>query len=219
MKAAVCSSIAAVAAAGLSTAACLSRWEFALLARPEEVVAMEVRIRYLSPLLALAIVAMVGCTEKDPVAVEDEVAGLEVYQAAPSVAERPFKAESSGILYPIGSCGDGVVEFAAEGTGTGTHIGRFDLFLTWCFNLTTGAITDGQAVLTAADGDEIHAGFSGQVIPPDQLVSVYTINGGTGRFEDAEGEMTGPTTAYPDGTWTNVAEGWISYDASDGRNN
>ncbi len=180
---------------------------------------MKGRIRYTSPLLALAVMATMGCTENDPVAVEHQLAGPEVVQTASSVAtSRPVIQKSSGILYPIGSCEDGVV-FAVEGSGTCTHLGRFDASFTFCFNLATGAVTDGQGVFVAANGDEIYPLFSGQSLGPGQVILWYTINGGTGRFEHAQGEMTGPVTTLPDGTWTHTAEGWISYDASDRSNN
>jgi hypothetical protein len=55
----------------------------------------------------------------------------------------------------IGWCDEaaGVVLSTAPGTGTASHIGRFDILQTMCVNLLTGAVAEGAGTLIAANGD------------------------------------------------------------------
>ena len=80
---------------------------------------------------------------------------------------------------------------SAPGSGTATHIGRFRVEQTVCLNLATGVMTDGEATLIAANGDELYGTWNGTPVPgltlPTWQLS-YVITGGTGRFARAEGE-------------------------------
>lgn len=83
-------------------------------------------------------------------------------------------------------------------TGLSTVLGETTLMTTHC--APEGPDIAGKATLVSADGDEVHLEYVGANAPPDPdtgvLVSLtdFTIVGGTGRFEGAEGE--GTLTAY-----------------------
>ena len=87
-----------------------------------------------------------------------------------------------------------------------------------CLSTTSGAVTDGVATLTAANGDEIHMLFHGQSQPgaqPPTIDFVYEIVGGAGRFVHALGELDVRTLLTSPSTWTSKGAGWLSYQASD----
>ena len=81
-------------------------------------------------------------------------------------------------------------------------------------------------VVTAANGDELWVRYSGffDFFPaadrPDAGTSLLTYDpmtvlGGTGRFADATGSLTGSAAdAFGTGGTTAQFDGWIAYDAS-----
>ena len=102
-----------------------------------------------------------------------------------------------------------------------THVGRFEVQQANCVNTVTGAITDGQGVLIAANGDEIQVDYAGQVLPGDgftRMQLTYVVTGGTGRFTRAEGETDVLVTYTSETEWTADGSGWIRYAASDRSN-
>ena len=110
----------------------------------------------------------------------------------------PFKAgfeTESVVLAP-----PPVLQLLSTGSGTGSHIGNAKLVAYPTIYLTTPApfSVSGTLVITAANGDEIFASFAGTRSAPDAtgtftINATYTINGGTGRFEDASGSFAGIT--------------------------
>ena len=99
-----------------------------------------------------------------------------------------------------------------EGTGNATHLGRFTVEIPHVVN-TTNRTSTGTYEFTAANGDTLTAGFTGQatLTAPGVLsvVETATITGGTGRFADATGsftverlfnQVTGLTTGSFEGT-------------------
>ena len=79
------------------------------------------------------------------------------------------------------------------GTGNATELGQYSATYPHQVDLTTG-IEEGDMVLVAANGDEIHAHVVGPSWPTDQpgiiqADTVATITGGTGRFADATGAV------------------------------
>jgi hypothetical protein len=82
------------------------------------------------------------------------------------------------------------------GEGNATHLGRFAWYseFTITQNLATGVGTaTGHAVLTAANGDQLYATFTGTGVVAGGVATVvetYTITGGTGRFAGATGSFT-----------------------------
>ncbi len=102
-----------------------------------------------------------------------------------------------------------------SGTGTATHIGSFTLVEP--NNLiernADGSLTiTGTAIITAANGDEIHATHSGTVHflsnGMAQVTAEFTIMGGTGRFAEATGTFEVQSLPNP-GDYT--LNGTISY--------
>ncbi len=102
-----------------------------------------------------------------------------------------------------------------SGTGTATHIGRFTLVEpnNSIERNADGSLTiTGTAIITAANGDEIHATHSGTVHflsnGMAQVTAEFTITGGTGRFAGATGSFEAQSLTNP-GDFT--FDGSISY--------
>jgi hypothetical protein len=102
-----------------------------------------------------------------------------------------------------------------SGTGTATHIGRFTIVEpnNSIKRNADGSLTiTGTAIITAANGDEIHATHSGSVhFLSNGMVQVnaeFTIMGGTGRFAEATGTFEVQNLTNP-GDYT--FNGTISY--------
>jgi len=170
---------------------------------------------------------LTGCGDGGPMELDEPLALAELLsQQNPSLAlmsaGNPHRVEqvSSGYLWPIGWCdeGAGIPRMWIQGSGNATVVGRFTLRKTMCMNAALGEVTEGESVLTAANGDEIHMTFQGQARPdpgPPTLDLQYIINGGTGRFLHAEGELQVETILTSESTWTSSGGGWMTYDASD----
>jgi hypothetical protein len=121
------------------------------------------------------------------------------------------------------SCGVGGNVLNASGTvGTATHLGRLAFEGSDCIFFTgsiTGFATDGRGTWTAANGDQLDstftATFAGDPGLPVPVIFEMDLNGGTGRFEDATGHMTGTGELIATGANTGIAvitwSGWISY--------
>lgn len=176
----------------------------------------------------LAVATLAACESATaPSAAVDESNEAAVLSGSVSGAAVPmeleFKQVSSGDLQYIGWCDQatGVGLAVAPGTGTATHVGRFEVQQNQCVNLATGAVTDGASTLTAANGDEIYATYGGQfvLLEPPTLDLVYRLSGGTGRFTHAQGEMNVRVVFTSQSTWVSTGSGWIRYSASDGSTN
>lgn len=108
----------------------------------------------------------------------------------------PFKGTDSGMVQVVGQP-PGTTEVITQdvSSGHGTHVGAYTLVGQETIDLTTLAISNGLATLTAANGDQIFLAYSGQAMPastPGFLTSTFTatITGGTGRFAGATGSLT-----------------------------
>lgn len=147
--------------------------------------------------------------------------------------ERPFKVEWSGtfeIFLDASWCDVdqgfvGVRLMATEGHAT--HMGSVTGWGQHCSNLTTGEMTSGAGGFVAANGDELHHSYAGQIFPPlpDGTVPIAAaeeFNGGTGRFRNATGDSESLCLATflseTHGVVEGVVVGALSYDASDRRN-
>lgn len=87
-----------------------------------------------------------------------------------------------------------IMSVTANGTGNATHLGQYDISYEVQVNLETLAGV-GSAQLVAANGDILYANLLGQATPTEtadvfNLVEVFTITGGTGRFANASGSFT-----------------------------
>ena len=96
--------------------------------------------------------------------------------------ERPFKnhANATWVLSLQDGSGEG------QEWGEGTHVGRYtnQSSAIWDLDPAHFGIVSGQGTLTAANGDEVF-----WVMTPEKPGVVQT-TGGTGRFENATGEIT-----------------------------
>lgn len=159
---------------------------------------------YLFFLLLAAIVIIPGACKK-----EKELADPE---SANSVSEASSKNESSEkkrhvnfkayfetnsvVLAP-----PPILKLKSTGTGIASHMGKATLEAYPTVNLTTAPpfAVSGTLTITAANGDELHASFTGTRSAPDAtgafiINATYTITGGTGRFENASGSFEGVST-------------------------
>jgi hypothetical protein len=83
-------------------------------------------------------------------------------------------------------------------TGTGSHLGRLTATYPHCVNFGAGTFS-GTATFTAANGDLLFVLLGGEADDPACTTTcgvdfTGTITGGTGRFDGAEGTLTGPGT-------------------------
>jgi hypothetical protein len=83
-------------------------------------------------------------------------------------------------------------------TGTGSHLGQLTATYPHCVNFAAGTFT-GTATFDAANGDQLFVLLEGSADDPTCTTIcgvdfTGTIAGGTGRFEGAEGTITGTGT-------------------------
>jgi hypothetical protein len=82
--------------------------------------------------------------------------------------------------------------------GTGSHLGRFTATYPHCVNFAANTFS-GTATFRAANGDLLLVFLGGSADDPTCMTTCAvsftgTIIGGTGRFEGAEGTLTGTGT-------------------------
>ena len=104
------------------------------------------------------------------------------------------------------------------GTCWFSHLGRTALYGVQDIVFAAGT-QSGERTFTAANGDVLRAVHAGTSAPSGpglvSFVTTITFVGGTGRFANATGQMTGAGTANLLTRTTIVTnEGWIAYDAS-----
>jgi hypothetical protein len=104
------------------------------------------------------------------------------------------------------------------GSGTASHVGRFDYTWRVTVDLATGHSSGGVFQLISANGDTIDGTFVGLGVPTDtpnvaHIIEIVTITGGTGRFQGATGgftldrlvdQATGLTSGSLNGTLSSV---------------
>jgi len=106
--------------------------------------------------------------------------------------EVPFKGRLEGTA-TITPGTPPFLSVSLEGTGNATHLGHFTVEIPHIVN-TTNRTSTGSYEFTAANGDTLTAGFTGQAILTSpgvlSVVETATITRGTGRFVDATGGFT-----------------------------
>lgn len=116
----------------------------------------------------------------------------------------PFKGPSSGTI--VTSLAFPKVHIVYSGPAHLSGLGLSQIVFTHDWNLIDRSVT-GFMTITAANGDELYAVVTGTAIPvaPGQLAlnQTGTLNGGTGRFDEAEGSFSIIGTAV--GTDVSVA--------------
>lgn len=131
---------------------------------------------------------------------------------------RPSKGMWSGTTYILAqnNCPDDHNLFVSIGKGVSTLSGASDYFAMYCVKLATGEGVEGDAIITAANGDAlflkitINFNFANGTWLQDEI-----IYGGTGRFADAEGQTASGGTLTPTGAaqgiWEGASAGEISF--------
>ena len=113
--------------------------------------------------------------------------------AAPAT---PLRADFTVVASLTPTAAPGVFDVSTAGEGRASHLGRITVSSTEVVDLATSpgssVVRDGQMVLVAANGDELHWTYAGSGTTPDELgnsaiTGTFEITGGTGRFLDATG--------------------------------
>jgi hypothetical protein len=160
-------------------------------------------------LISVFVGLMAGCG-KDELTSNDEV---QLKSAQPVTVTVPFEAHMLGtpilIDYENSECAQegNPVHVIVEAEGTATHMGKVHVTFNFCAGGQDPDITvphmkvgGNSCVLTAANGDELFLSTEGGAVifgrteeHPDYVIDYwrypYTITGGTGRFDGAEGEI------------------------------
>jgi hypothetical protein len=135
--------------------------------------------------------------------------------------QRPMSGSFTVGLVPAAPrCGPNALTIAVEGSGIGTHLGRFTGAGSNCtsFDLATSEvpISDGIALFVAADGSTITTHYQGTQHAPVAGVATtevtHTVVGGTGRFTDASGVWASSGTIdFTTGLSSATVSGWLGY--------
>lgn len=144
--------------------------------------------------------------------------------------QRPFKGKSHGVVTAEGFIEGSECPFMdvfTEGSGIINHMGRVTIERHHCFTppdhpeFNGSVIHDGSYEMTAVNGDKIWGTYSGELQPTEFgedgpirgiITAPSTIDGGTGRFANAQGHYltTGDYDLIADeGDF--IFLGWIDY--------
>ena len=173
------------------------------------------------PISALSLLGtLFGCADgARTLKVSDASAALQARAAVQAPGARPIKGHCELTFNPPPLPLPPVHRQIDTGTCWFSHLGKTALEGVQDINFAAGT-QSGTRTFTAANGDVLratHAGTSGPAGPGlVRFVTTITIVGGTGRFANATGQMTGEGTANLITRTTSVTnEGWITYAASD----
>jgi hypothetical protein len=104
------------------------------------------------------------------------------------------------------------------GIGQATHLGQSTFSVVSTVDMTTPPpfSQGGTGAFVAANGDELYVSFTGTATPDGQgnnaLIILFTVTGGSGRFENASGNLTCYTVVQPGVPGGEITvEGTISY--------
>jgi hypothetical protein len=157
---------------------------------------------------------LLGCDQTSPVSQSASSSPGDV-PLATSAGARPWKESyhSTGTITTDPQCPSPLLLESYQGGGTATHTGKYDIVNSHCLNPTTGALTSGTFVKTAANGDQLFGTYSGNasVIQPPAPIGIFAISGtltftgGSGRFTGAAGTTTMSGTERADFSQTPVA--------------
>jgi hypothetical protein len=149
----------------------------------------------------LALLALISCDQNAPLAPSGESLGTQPSVAAASGPRMvPWKEsyEASGTITPDARCLAPRLLVSLEGGGTATHVGKYTIVNSHCVDPSTGALTNGTFIKTAANGDKIFGTYTGStsIIQPPAPIGIFSVagtlsfTGGTGRFAGATGTAT-----------------------------
>lgn len=146
----------------------------------------------------LALFALIGCDQSSPLAPSGESSAPQPNAEAASGPHMvPWKEsyQASGTITAGARCAAPLLLVSLEGGGTATHVGKYTIVNSHCLNLSTGALTNGTFIKTAANGDQIFGTYSGSttIIQPPAPIGIFGVTGtlsftgGTGRFAGVTG--------------------------------
>ncbi len=188
--------------------------------------------RISAPAVLVALLGVAACQEAGPLAPVVS-APTPSPDAVGHEAILPFHYEGTGRVVAfytmanpahqatiLANCGVGAVAYVLQtGSGTATHLGRFQVESARC-QYATGSWSV-RATLTAANGDQIFASFigSGGGIPDADGNYSVTVplhaTEGTGRFAHVVLDGSWTVGGNVNGSAWGVLDGTIQYDASD----
>ena len=120
--------------------------------------------------------------------------------ALPAAAtERPFALNGSGVAAFVTDGAGNIIGANPTGSGTATHLGSFTVAGTVTFTLDNGVLrSHGEAALIAANGDNLNVVLDGALDPNTGTDhGIFSIVGGTGRFDGASGSGDFVVTINP----------------------
>jgi hypothetical protein len=154
---------------------------------------------------------LLGCDQTSSVSPSAGSSPIPVSNAAVPL---PWKEsyQSTGTITADAQCPAPLLLESYEGEGTATHVGKYIIVNSHCLNPTTGALTGGSFVKTAANGDQLSGTYVGSasVIQPPSPIGIFgisgtvTFTGGTGRFAGATGTTSMEGTERADFSQTPV---------------
>lgn len=139
-------------------------------------------------------------------------ATFSIVNARPEDYSVPFKATAKAYAVAVG--GPPILEISLSGSGHATHMGKVSIWQHHFVNVISMTFYDGRFVWTAANGDTIEGGYYGSMVPTSvgfEIHGHFTIDGGTGRFEDAVGGGIASGMQYFDNTADLRLDGTITY--------
>ena len=138
-----------------------------------------------------------------------------VMLAAVGMLTLPARASAEDRPHKSGGTARFVSPTDFVGSGEATHLGHYTETGSAQFTPTNDPTVlqiDARSIYTAANGDELHAVFTGQLdLLTGAITATGTYVGGTGRFDAAAGSATLSGQMLPDGTITVTVEGTIDY--------
>jgi hypothetical protein len=148
---------------------------------------------------------LIGCDQTSSVSPSAISSPIPVANAA---GPRPWKESyrASGTIAPDAKCTAPLLLERDAGGGIATHIGKYTIVNSHCVDPSTGALTGGTFVKTAANGDQLFGTYVGTatVVQPPSPVGIFSVSGtitftgGTGRFARATGSTTMAGTEQAD---------------------
>ena len=163
--------------------------------------------------LLIGVIFLATACQKDNLVNENDLSVISHEKAGKPVTKTIKFFEVSGTFqfdYNSGVCDPGVPYATLEGDGNASHIGHYTVLNYGCY--------DGESVIngiiTAANGDEIHTYVESAELDEDTGIWYYhyVIDGGTGRFDGASGDVDlFGTIDFVNFEWTMEGEGTITY--------
>jgi hypothetical protein len=134
-------------------------------------------------------------------------------RAEPVVRKLKIRGSGNFSFGPPSCDPPAVADAFVQGTGNATHLGLFTIELSYCIEADNTPVTPPSGIQTAANGDQLFTQMVFTDVDPELgLFQDYIYDGGTGRFEDAEGYVRLYTEIdFVNLTYSNHGEGWLAY--------